>query len=131
MSLFESNFPPEFNARTQRAYVDFGRQFTIVDVPQAVKDLQNIEDLNARVAAANSIAVTTFFPIDVQVDVWGWDPIKTYNLRRAYGYTWTPSALSAPNMVAPGLLVPGLTPYSPDMPGPFGIIVPPEQFTQA
>lgn len=61
--------------------------------------------------------------IDVPIMVWGWDPTVTMQMRGLLGYTWVPSALAPPVQVAPGLVVPGVSSYNPDAPGPMYIKV--------
>lgn len=56
------------------------------------------------------------FTIDVPIMVWNWDAWKVMRLREQYGYTWVPSALQPPIQEAPGIHLPGLTPYDPSNP---------------
>lgn len=51
--------------------------------------------------------------VDVPIMVWGWDPEVVMGLRKDYGYTWVPSALMSPIVLAPGLKFPGLPEYDP------------------
>ncbi len=70
-------------------------------------------------------------PIDVPIDVWGWDRDKVMGMRRTYGYTWVPSLGMPPVEVAPGLAAFGnLRPYDPLNPPPGSILVPPEPLTE-
>lgn len=61
--------------------------------------------------------------VDNAIMVWGWDPVLTMQLRVSFGYTWTPSALSRPVEVAPGIIAPGQPSYDPNNPPPFSIKV--------
>ena len=63
------------------------------------------------------------YTIDAAIDAWGMDPYWTMRLRWEYGYRWVPSALQAPVSIAPGLNVPGVTPYDPQHPPPGSIRV--------
>jgi len=57
------------------------------------------------------------FAVDVPIMVWGWDPYLTMSLRQSAGYTWVPTALQAPMMVAPNLPGFGTLPaYDPNNP---------------
>ena len=53
---------------------------------------------------------------DNAVDNWGWDPYKTMQARRQYGYTWVPNMHQNPIAIAPGLSMPGTAPYNPTQP---------------
>lgn len=59
--------------------------------------------------------------IDGPIMVWNWDPYTTMLVRQTDGYTWVPSYLQPPVMVAPGLTYPGLPSYDPNDP-PVGSI---------
>lgn len=63
------------------------------------------------------------FTIDVPIMMWRWDPLLVMQMRQGYGYTWVPSALMAPVQMAPGLTMPGATPYDPNNPPPGAIRV--------
>lgn len=63
------------------------------------------------------------FVIDHHIMIWGMDPYLTMKLRKEYGYTWVPSALQPPVVVAPGLEVPGMPVYDPAKPPPGSIKV--------
>jgi hypothetical protein len=75
----------------------------------------------ARQLKARELAET--YAIDAAIDAWGMDPYWTMRLRKEYGYTWVPSALQPPVSIAPGLAVPGITPYDPKTPPPGSIRV--------
>ena len=83
--------------------------------PAAVQQLRNIPDQNERTQLGEQLAGEGY-SIDVPVMVWGWDPSVTTQLRQSYGYTWVPSGLQPPIESAPGITVPGLTPYDPNDP---------------
>ena len=55
-------------------------------------------------------------PPDNAIDNWGWDPYKTMQARRQYGYTWVPNMHQNPVAIAPGLSMPGTAPYNPTQP---------------
>ncbi len=80
-----------------------------------------IED---RQALARTLSLQGY-SIDVPIDVWGWDPVKTNALRAMYGYTWVPNATGTPVTVAPGLGMPGAAAYDPQRPPDGAILVPP------
>jgi|SRR5579871_1395869 len=90
--------------------------------PAAVQQLRNIDDENARAAMASQLA-SQGYTVDVPVMVWGWDPVKTMQMRQTAGYTWVPSAMQNPVEAAPGLTAPGMTPYDPNNPPPGSISV--------
>ena len=90
--------------------------------PKAVQALQDIEDPTARKLKAWDLAIQGY-TIDVPIMVWGWDPQYTMELRKNYGYTWVPSALQDTVKIAPGLQMPGVTPYDPNNPPPGSIRV--------
>lgn len=90
--------------------------------PPAVQALRNIEDPEERRAAAFRLAQQGY-TIDNAIMVWGWDPVKTTQLRQEYGYTWVPSALQPNIAIAPGLSMPGVQPYDPNNPPPGSIKV--------
>lgn len=90
--------------------------------PAAVQQLRNMPDEAQREQVGMQLAQQGY-AIDVPVMVWGWDPGITTQLRETAGYTWVPSALQQPVSEAPGLNVPGLTPYDPSNPPPGSILV--------
>lgn len=53
---------------------------------------------------------------DNPINNWGWDPLKTDQLRNTFGYSWTPGSNQAPVQAAPGLALPGMTQYDPSNP---------------
>jgi len=83
--------------------------------PAAVQQLRNIQDQGQRTQLGTQLA-TEGYSIDVPIMIWGWDPGITTQLRQSDGYTWVPSALQQPVAEAPGIDVPGLTPYDPAHP---------------
>jgi hypothetical protein len=83
--------------------------------PAAVQQLRSIQDQGQRTLLGTQLAAQGY-SIDVPIMVWGWDPGITTQLRQSYGYTWVPSALQQPVAEAPGINVPGLTPYDPAHP---------------
>jgi len=56
------------------------------------------------------------YKIDAPIMAWGWDPSSTMALRQEFGYTWVPSGYQSPIQEAPGMQLPGLTPYDPNNP---------------
>jgi hypothetical protein len=90
--------------------------------PAAVQQLRNITSESEREQVASNLA-NQGYSIDVPVMVWGWDPAVTTQLRETDGYTWVPSALQQPVSEAPGINVPGLTPYNPASPPAGSILV--------
>ena len=88
--------------------------------PPAIQQLREIQDPDARKAAAIQLAQQGY-TIDVPIMAWGWDAAKTIEMRKTFGYTWVPSALQQPVTAAPGITGPGITPYDPDHP-PVGSI---------
>lgn len=90
--------------------------------PPEVQKLRYMQPEDREKAAGELIAKG--FKIDVPVMVWGWGASTTNSLRAAYGYTWVPSALQEPVLLAPGLSMPGnLKPYDPNNPPPGSIPV--------
>ena len=63
---------------------------------------------------------TQGFTVDVPIMVYHWDPCLVMALRATQGYTWVPSALQPPVLVAPGLSFNGQA-YDPNSP-PVGSI---------
>ena len=90
--------------------------------PPAVQALQKITDEGARTTQAMTLA-TQGYSIDVPIMCWGWDPFLVTTMRVNYGYTWVPSALMSPILLAPGLIMPGVAPYNPAAPPPGAIMV--------
>jgi len=90
--------------------------------PPAVQQLREIASEPQREQLASQLAAEGY-SIDVPVMVWGWDAGITTQLRESAGYTWVPSALQQPVSEAPGLDVPGLTPYNPSNPPAGSILV--------
>lgn len=62
---------------------------------------------------------------DNPINTWGWDPLKTDQLRNTFGYSWTPNSSQAPVSVAPGLSLPGMPVYDPSHP-PAGANITPQ-----
>ncbi len=77
--------------------------------PAAVQQLRNIADFGQRSAMAQQLA-DQGYTIDRAIMVWGWDPLKTMLTRKMYGYSWVPN-MNQPNVTAPGMALPGQTPY--------------------
>lgn len=90
--------------------------------PAAVQQLREIQSEQQRYQLASQLA-SEGYSIDVPVMVWGWDAGLTTQLRETDGYTWVPSALQQPISEAPGIDLPGLTPYNPAKPPPGSILV--------
>lgn len=59
---------------------------------------------------------TKGYSIDGEIQARGMSPWETMMLRKNYGYTWIPSLLQDPIVIAPGLEVPGVAPYNPNKP---------------
>ena len=69
-------------------------------------------------AAADAMSLATQgFVIDVPIDVYHWDACLVMALRQQSGYTWVPSALQPPVLVAPGITFNGQQ-YDPNNPPP-------------
>jgi hypothetical protein len=62
------------------------------------------------------------YRIDTVTMYWGWDYTAQTQQRIADGYTWVPSVVGPPVVLEPGLSMPGLTPYDPNV-VPAGAIV--------
>jgi hypothetical protein len=90
--------------------------------PAAVQQLRNISSESEREQVASQLAQQGY-SIDVPVMVWGWDAGITTQLRESAGYTWVPSGLQQNISEAPGVNVPGLTPYNPSSPPAGSILV--------
>jgi hypothetical protein len=82
--------------------------------PAAVQALRYAPD-DEKAAMAEQLA-TEGYAIDVPIMVWGSDPLATMIQRQEEGYTWVPSALQSSVQDAPGVSMPGVTPYNPDDP---------------
>jgi hypothetical protein len=61
------------------------------------------------------VLATQGFLIDGEIDVWGWDPYLVMLIRSQQGYTWTPSLLQPPVLIAPNLSQ-GAQSYNPNAP---------------
>lgn len=83
--------------------------------PPAVQQLRGINDYDQRQALGSKLA-SQGYQIDVPIMVWGWDAGKTTDLRKAFGYTWVPTALRQPIAAAAGSSGAGMTPYDPAHP---------------
>jgi hypothetical protein len=70
---------------------------------------------SGRTSVAIQLA-TTGYPIDGLIDINGWDPFLTMQMRQQYGWTWIPALLQTPVTIAPGLGVPGAITYNPNSP---------------
>jgi hypothetical protein len=90
--------------------------------PAAVQPLRTMQSQSEREQYATQLAQQGY-SVDVPVMVWGWDPTLTNQLRASSGYTWVPSGLQQNISEAPGLNVPGLTPYNPSNPPAGSILV--------
>jgi len=90
--------------------------------PAAVQQLRNIQNSDERTALADQLA-NEGYTIDVPIMVWGWDPAKVMAARQTYGYTWVPSALQQQVSAAPGVTLPGATPYNANNPPSGSILV--------
>lgn len=90
-------FPENFNVATHRAYRKIGlSKVTVVKIPQAVLNIAMMEPdetggdpFASRATVARRLAAQGHV-IDVPVDVWGWGPQNTHNLRSNYGKTSVP-----------------------------------------
>jgi hypothetical protein len=84
--------------------------------PAPVQALRKIDDLDDRSALATKL-MAAGYAVDVPIMMWGWDPAKVTNLRKAFGYTWVPSGGQQPIDEAPGLGAMGtLHQYDPNNP---------------
>jgi hypothetical protein len=102
---------PTSSATTQQS---FDEQYW-ANQPTAIQQLQNISDPTERSMMAGQLAAEGY-QIDAPIMAWGWDPSSTMALRQEFGYTWVPSGFQNPIQEAPGMQVPGLTPYDPNNP---------------
>ncbi len=83
--------------------------------PPEVRKLKDCPELKACEKQAEDLAKAGF-KIDVPIMVFHWDAAKVMQMRKAYGFTWVPSALMPNIEIAPGLISHGLSPYDPDSP---------------
>ena len=88
--------------------------------PPEIQQLRTLSDSNLLLSRAMQLAAIGFL-VDVPIMIWGWDPLKVMQMRQSYGYTWVPSAMMPPVQMAPGVSMPGATPYDPSAP-PAGAI---------
>ena len=75
---------------------------------------------------ARAVELAKLYPIDGEIHAIGMNPYYTTTLRKLYGYTWVPSYLQDPIILAPGIYVPEtlsgkFKPYDPNNP-PVGSI---------
>ena len=82
--------------------------------PAAVQALRYAPD-GQKGAMAEQLA-SEGYSVDVPIMVWGWDPLATMIQRQSEGYTWVPSAMQPSVQDAPGISMPGTTPYDPSNP---------------
>ncbi len=90
--------------------------------PAAIQALREIDDPDKRLEIGTQLAHQGY-SIDVPIMIWGWDAGKVTAMRQSFGYTWVSSALQKPVESAPGLTIPGITPYDPLHPPPGSILV--------
>jgi hypothetical protein len=84
--------------------------------PPEVKTLKPMEHITIeRVDAAQALA-TKGFIIDAMIDAYGLSPWDVMKTREVNGYTWYPSLLQPPVIIAPGIIAPGMPVYDPDNP---------------
>jgi len=77
-----------------------------------IQALAQVESFSPeRMAKAVELAISGKL-IDPEIQARGANPWETMMLREAYGYTWVPSLLQPPVLIAPGLVVPGVAPYN-------------------
>lgn len=120
-SLFPKNIK-SFDPRVERAVMGpDGPQ--IIPVPSVLKELKKLPAIERE--ALGAFFASQGLPVDVQIDIWGWDAVKTMKYRAGYGYTWVHPLYSV--TVAPGLYVPSLPPYDPKKAPVGAILVPPEK----
>ena len=87
-----------------------------------VQALKDMEPFSAeRMAKAVELAIAGNL-IDGEIQARGANPWETMKLREAYGYTWVPSLLQPPPVLAPGIVAPGIASYDPSNP-PVGSIL--------
>ena len=109
-------FAPEAAAQsTQHAWNCFPEATLTNDVywqaqPPAVRALRNMPSGKDRDVLATNLAVQGYI-IDVPIMAFNWDPVCTMGVRLQQGYTWVPSALQPPVLLAPGLSFPGIPAY--------------------
>jgi len=90
--------------------------------PPAVQQLRNVADFGQRNVLAQQLS-DQGYSIDRAIMVWGWDPLKTMQTRRMYGYSWVPSYNQPSLSAAPNFALPGETPYDAGNPPPGSIAV--------
>jgi hypothetical protein len=83
--------------------------------PDRVRSLWDINDSAERYTAAVALAHEGYI-LDGSIDGYGNDPYLVNTDRIVtYGYTWIPSLLQPPLSVAPGLHIPGIADYNPNV----------------
>lgn len=94
---------------------NFGNAYWMSVSPE-VRALKVMEPFSAaRLEKAVQLAASGNV-IDHQIQALGSNPWETMMLRKAYGYTWVPSLLQDPIIIAPGLTIPGVPSYNPNKP---------------
>jgi hypothetical protein len=63
--------------------------------PEPVRALRTMDNQDDRAALATKL-MAAGYAVDVPIMMWGWDPAKVTNLRKAFGYTWVPSGGQQP-----------------------------------
>ena len=80
-------------------------------------------DPGVRFAMAQELAKQGY-AIDMEIMVWGWDPVTVMALRESAGYTWFPRADQPRIPIGPGITNPwGLPAYDPNNPPAGSILV--------
>lgn len=85
-----------------------------VNALQDIKSVDGLPDIDQRLQAASRLDKEGLI-IDMQIDIWGWDPVKVMAVRESVGYPWGPNAFQ-PNLTNPFKLLGG--PYT-DMSQPW------------
>lgn len=85
----------KFNPETERLVVRGLEAPVVIPIPPEVLAIKLIEPTDSeiergmpfetRVARARELTMLTGFPIDIQIDIWGWGAENTHKLRRLYG----------------------------------------------
>lgn len=71
----------------------------IVALQQVREASTGLPDLAGRLTAAQPLD-SAGLVVDMQIDIWGWDPVLVMAARKQYGFPWVPNAFQ-PNLVDP------------------------------
>lgn len=84
--------------------------------PPEVQALSGMEPFTDERMERAILLASRGYSIDCEIQARGVSAWETMKLREAYGYTWVPSLLQDPIVIAPGLEIPGVAPYDPKHP---------------